>query len=120
MQDYSDAAMPAIKRPIKEGLEANNRVTEVLFEAKRYQWLDAFRAFNKELQAIILPNREIHGVYFMDCFYDFDGTEVIDAMQCSSEVRLRGHCAVVDVVFIDAFLFHPLHMHLTMRATTGR
>ena len=117
MQDYSDAAMHAIKRPIKEGVEANNRVTEVLIKFNKYGWEKAAEAFNKELQAIILPNRESHGVYFMGCFYDFAGTEVI---MVSKTVRLRGHCAVVDVVFIGALLFHPIYMHLTLRATTGR
>ena len=60
MQDYSDAAMHAMKHPIKEGLKANNRVTEVLVDLIKYGWDVA--AFNKELQAMILPNREIHGV----------------------------------------------------------
>jgi hypothetical protein len=77
MQDYSDAAMTATKHAIKEGLKANCRVTEVLINSSSWKWGDAFRAFNKELPSIIRPNRDIHGVFFMDCFYDFEHTESI-------------------------------------------
>jgi hypothetical protein len=100
MQDYSDAAMHAIKHPIKEGLKANYRVTDVLIKLIAYGWSDKMKDLNTELQSIILPNREIHGVYFLGCYCDFEYTEGID---CSSGVRLRGHCDVVDVVFMDAF-----------------